>query len=268
VETAKHAFPHGECHNADVDIENRSMQINDIVEVAKAFETTMKTAGARSIVFDYEHEVIEKLKRIILPHMNASELIKNGEHLNYLTRSTLYYLYMLYHCDIAISVVPLKQIKILEKARMKALEISGKNKDALTLIYYGESTFSKQSDAPKNGVFHSLDDLFTATNSECFSQFENSILSTRPRDYLDYNREKALVSSTNKCSIQCADQTENTISATMMLEYLPQLIESFIHSGNYSNIQKWKNELTIRLNFGFINRDIYQRSQIILTLIG
>ena len=266
-------FPAGAAANDTSFPCKRKVNRNDLNVIATAFEQTVRNAGVRNLSFDFESDVIDSIKRAH-PSLDIFSIIDN-DLLNaniaggrqYIYRSILYYLYMLQNADMAISVVPLNQLQVLEYARKKALEINGNSRARLTLIYYGNLTVNSRKDAPKLGVFHSLDTLL-ATDRDLFSKFEAKILLSRPQKRLDFNISLSSESRKPSSNIVVEDVLDNTLRMAMMIESLPVLIDKFLSSGNFSTILKWKDEMKQRLKFGSIDNNISHDGQILITLMG
>jgi hypothetical protein len=241
----------------------RDMNMKDILEVTEAYTTTAEKAGVRSIVFDYEHNVIAKLRElgfmVDINRITAADT--ESETGNYLKRSLMYYVYLLCISDIAISIVPISQIKLLNEARRLSLQITGKPEQSLIVIYYGDLLIEGKKDAPKKGIFHTLDAVLESCE---YLAFKEMILAIPPRQRIEMGTLKQSVRNRPIIS----NLEDNTIQAALMLDHLASLLLLCMESGRFIPITRWINEMRARLDYGILSNELRKDILRVLTLIG
>lgn len=215
---------------------------SDMQEIVSAQLQTLTNIEINDVILDWESYI----KKWVLSQRSDNDLIREfqnsinlGARPSYLMRSTAYYLYLMQAHDITISVVPIKQLGLMNTARKLIPQHITSNKlGDLKVLCYGAVSHNNELDSVRSGRFHSVDDLISS-NQPLWNAFTEAVFTVRPSTTIELNRlgtyQSRETNSRTALKYRC-----DSVDAALLVDAFRQVTSKCVFTGGFSSLLSWK----------------------------
>jgi hypothetical protein len=232
-----------------------------VAEVCAAWDATFVASGVASPRFDIDSRVLGQMADGVLH--DVREAIRRsdanmtpreaGSSASYLDRNVLYYRHLLDDHDRVFSVVSERQRSLAESAKAAALHLTGRTEDSLEIRTFGDVLVDGALDSIRDLRFHSVDQILSDAESLGYSKAAarhaliSKFLGVRSHTTVHFKGAQML---DNAHDPHVARNQDPVVTAVLLEDELPLLLNRAVESGTFASLQRWLAEVEHFLSDG------------------